>query len=71
MKTTTWSAAVVGLISVSAVFCPLKAQDPVYSGIDPDGFDHQVRPQDDLYQYVNGRWLLETEIPSDKSNYGS
>ncbi len=41
------------------------------SGIDPDGFDTTVRPQDDLFLHVNGRWLLSTEIPSDKSNYGS
>ncbi len=41
------------------------------SGIDPDGFDLTVRPQDDLFLHVNGRWLLNTEIPSDKSNYGS
>jgi endothelin-converting enzyme/putative endopeptidase len=30
-----------------------------------------VRPQDDFYEYVNGTWLSETEIPEDKSNYGS
>lgn len=45
--------------------------EEVYSGIDPDGIDASVRPQDDLYQHVNGRWMLRTEIPSDKSNYGS
>lgn len=42
-----------------------------HSGIDPDGFDTAVRPQDDLFLHVNGRWLLSTEIPADKSNYGS
>lgn len=51
----------------------LVAQQPAerYSGIDPDGFDKAVRPQDDLFLHVNGRWLLSTEIPADKSNYGS
>ena len=49
---------------------PLQADD-LFSGIDPDGFDPSVRPQDDLFQHVNGRWLLATEIPADKSNYGS
>ncbi|MBL8816317.1 MAG: hypothetical protein JNL58_09820 [Planctomyces sp.] len=48
----------------------LHAQEP-YSGIDPDGFDSNVRVQDDLFQHVNGRWLLTTDIPGDKSNYGS
>jgi putative endopeptidase len=34
------------------------------------GMDEQVRPQDDLFGYVNGRWLAETEIPSDRSSWG-
>ncbi len=41
------------------------------SGIDISGFDKSVRPQDDIYQYVNGAWLERTEIPADKSNYGA
>ena len=41
------------------------------SGIDLSNFDTSVRPQDDIYQYVNGTWLANTEIPADKSNYGS
>jgi len=40
------------------------------SGIDKSQFDTSVRPQDDFYQYVNGTWLNETEIPADKSSYG-
>ncbi len=40
-------------------------------GIDPTTFDTNVRPQDDLYRAVNGTWLDNTEIPGDKSNYGS
>ncbi len=45
--------------------------EELHSGIDVDGFDLEQRPQDDLYQYAGGRWLLKTEIPDDKSNYGS
>ena len=41
------------------------------SGINQDHFDLSVRPQDDLFRYVNGTWLKEFEIPADKSNYGS
>jgi len=41
------------------------------SGIEMSNFDTSVRPQDDIYQYVNGTWLANTEIPADKSNYGS
>ncbi|MFK7886046.1 MAG: M13 family metallopeptidase [Gammaproteobacteria bacterium] len=40
-------------------------------GFDPANLDTSVRPQDDFYRHVNGGWLERTEIPSDKSNYGS
>lgn len=58
------------LLTITGAIAVAHGQD-LFSGIDPDGFDHTVRPQDDLYQHVNGRWLLSTQIPSDKSNYGS
>ncbi len=57
-------------ITATLISCGLQADD-LHSGIDPDGFDTAVRPQDDLFLHVNGRWLLSTEIPPDKSNYGS
>jgi putative endopeptidase len=34
------------------------------------GMDPEIRPQDDLFGHVNGRWLDETEIPSDRSSWG-
>jgi len=33
-------------------------------------FDHETRPQDDLYQFANGGWLAATEIPGDRSSVG-
>ena len=41
------------------------------SGVDPSGFDTAVRPQDDLFRYVNGGWIARTPIPADRSAYGS
>lgn len=41
------------------------------AGIDFTMFDTKVRPQDDLFRAVNGRWLKTVKIPNDKSNYGS
>jgi endothelin-converting enzyme/putative endopeptidase len=35
-----------------------------------EGMDVAIRPQDDLFGHVNGRWLVETEIPSDRSSWG-
>ncbi|MEO5608867.1 MAG: M13-type metalloendopeptidase [Ornithinibacter sp.] len=41
------------------------------SGIDPEGTDPGVRPQDDLFAHVNGGWLAATEIPADRGRYGT
>ena len=41
------------------------------SGIDPEGFDRTVRPQDDLFRFVNGTWLRDTEIPASLPSYGA
>ena len=30
-----------------------------------------LAPQDDLFRYVNGTWIENTEIPADKSRYGT
>ena len=35
-----------------------------------EGMDLAVRPQDDLFGHVNGRWLEETDIPADRSSWG-
>ncbi|KAA9150487.1 peptidase M13 [Microbacterium lushaniae] len=41
------------------------------SGIALDELSDQIRPQDDLFRHVNGRWLERTEIPEDKARWGS
>jgi putative endopeptidase len=41
------------------------------SGLDLSGFDRTVRPQDDLYRFVGGSWLANTQLPADRSNYGT
>jgi len=46
------------------------ATPPLGSGIDTQYIDHNVRPQDDFFRYVNGVWLDNTEIPADKARYG-
>ena len=40
-------------------------------GIEESSIDHNIRVQDDLFRHVNGKWFAETEIPEDKSMYGS
>ena len=40
-------------------------------GIDTAGMDTSVRPGEDFFRYVSGKWAENTEIPSDKSSYGA
>jgi putative endopeptidase len=41
------------------------------SGIDTSALDPAVRPQDDLYSHVNGRWIASHEIPADRAMDGA
>ena len=41
------------------------------SGIDLAYVDSAVRPQDDLFGHVNGRWLADYEIPADRATDGA
>ncbi|WP_407673485.1 M13 family metallopeptidase [Paludisphaera rhizosphaerae] len=58
----------------SAVVAPVAHADdasPVRSGVDKSGLDKAVRPQDDFFRYINGSWIQKTEIPPDKSRWGT
>ena len=54
------------LLGFTACDTPKKA-----GGIDLSLMDTEVRPQDDFYNYVNGTWMKNTEIPDDKTRWGS
>jgi putative endopeptidase len=41
------------------------------SGIATDDLSDEIRPQDDLFRYVNSRWLASTEIPPDRAAHGA
>jgi endothelin-converting enzyme/putative endopeptidase len=40
-------------------------------GVDLAQMDTAVRPGDDFYRYVNGKWLTSFEIPADRSRYST
>lgn len=40
-------------------------------GLQLDYMDTSVRPQDDFFSFVNGNWYKNTEIPGDKTTWGS
>ncbi|HWD60887.1 MAG TPA: M13-type metalloendopeptidase [Humibacter sp.] len=49
----------------------VRGSESPASGILIEELDVGVRPQDDLFRHVNGKWLARTEIPADKARWGS
>ncbi|CAM3785792.1 M13 family metallopeptidase [Rheinheimera salexigens] len=47
------------------------AAAPLVSGVEQQYFDPAVKFSEDFFFAVNGKWMAETEIPADKSSYGS
>ncbi len=47
------------------------ARPTLRSGIDLQYVDASTRPQDDVYQYLNGKWLRDYQLPPDKGAVGS
>ena len=41
------------------------------SGIQQQWNDRSIRPGDDFFRMVNGKWIAAHEIPADKTSYGS
>jgi putative endopeptidase len=46
-----------------------RTQPP--AGIDFQYVDKSIRPQDDTYRYLNGKWLESFQLPADKSVAGA
>ena len=44
---------------------------PPISGVELEGMDNSIPPQQDFFQFANGTWLASTAIPDDKSTWGS
>ena len=61
-----------GVLAFALTGLLLAADGPVLqSGLDLATFDRSVRPQDDLYRFVNGKWLDAAVIPADRVTYGT
>ena len=50
---------------------PAPATQAVSHGVDQSAIDTSVAPGDDFFHYANGAWLKRTEIPADRSTYGT
>lgn len=70
MYRTLISAACCALLALSSPSLHAETAAPV-SGIDLNTLDPAVSPKVDFYGYVNGVWARNTEIPADKSTWGT
>lgn len=59
--------AMMGFTTIIAQNVPPK-QEP---GIIVSNMDLKVKPNDDFFRFVNGTWLDKTDIPADKTTWGS
>ncbi len=59
------------LMSSLALSATLKAQMKEIHGIHLEYMDQSVKPGNDFFRYVNGKWLDHTEIPADRTRWGS
>jgi putative endopeptidase len=67
----TQTVAVEAVAEQEVVVLEAAAPAELGSGIDTSGFDTTVRPQDDFFNYVNGKWVAETELPADRARWGT
>jgi len=77
IKTPTFKAQVLSAIALLiAGAASASAAEPakvasLQSGIDVQYNDKSVKPQEDFYRHVNGTWLKNAQIPSDRSSAGA
>ena len=69
-----FSNAVLFVIPALIATSVVQAQDKKKikePGINVNFMDTKVKPTDDFFRYVNGTWLDNTQIPNDKTRWGS
>jgi putative endopeptidase len=71
MKKIFYCGAILLGISTTNAQVKLPKSAGKSSGINLEAMDKNVKPSEDFFKFVNGTWLLKTEIPADKTRWGS
>ncbi|MDE2259173.1 MAG: M13 family metallopeptidase [Betaproteobacteria bacterium] len=67
MRIIFWGVVLVTMLTG----CAEWSSSPIQSGVDLQWMNTTVRPQDDLYRHVSGKWLETAVIPEDRARYGA
>ena len=59
------------IVFIATALIPLSGMHAQNHAINENYMDKKIRPQDDFYNYVNGNWMKNAQIPSDRSRWGS
>ena len=69
MKNTLWIALLVTIMIACAPEAE-KAGREMPPALDMANLDQSVDPKENFYQFANGNWLKEAEIPADEGSWG-
>ncbi|HEY2357091.1 MAG TPA: M13 family metallopeptidase [Phenylobacterium sp.] len=64
-------AAALVLAGPAAAQAPVSLTNDHPPGLDLAGMDRNVKPGDDFFAFANGGWMATTEIPADRSGWGT
>jgi putative endopeptidase len=65
-----WRLGAFALGALCSLSAAAAAPAEPATGLDRAAMNPAIRPQDDLFGAVNGKWLEQTPIPPDKAEYG-
>ena len=61
------------LLTISVAFNPSEKEKPMKktAAINPQHMDTSIKPGNNFFEYVNGNWMAENQIPAEYSQYGA
>jgi putative endopeptidase len=58
-------------LACAASDTPVKSDTTLKSGVDKANFDTSIKPGDNFFEYVNGKWIKDNPIPAEYPRWGA